>query len=205
MTTQAHLQAHQNHMADEIAEETGLAHPPEAADAAPRADRRANDPSEGQVLGPGEGTVVPLPGATMVWKALSGRASGDFVVGEFTAQPGFAGPRPHVHRTHEELFYVLEGEFDFLVGERTVRLGAGAFVAVPPGVAHDFRNPTARPARWLGIACPGGLDRYFAEVGALVAEGRFSEEALRELRLKYDTDELERAPAGHWSWGEERV
>jgi mannose-6-phosphate isomerase-like protein (cupin superfamily) len=195
MTTQAHLQAPQNPVAEEI----GLTQPPEAAGAAPRADRRAGDPRKGQVLGPGEGTVVPLPGATMVWKALSGRAWGDFVVGEFTAQPGFAGPRPHVHRTHEELFYVLEGEFDFLVGERTVRLGAGAFVAVPPGVAHDFRNPTGRPARWLGIACPGGLDRYFAEVGALVAE-----ETLRELRLKYDTDELERAAAGHWSWGNER-
>jgi mannose-6-phosphate isomerase-like protein (cupin superfamily) len=156
---------------------------------------------EGQVLGPGEGTVVPLPGATMVWKAHSGRAAGDYVVGEFTAQPGFAGPRPHVHRAHEELFYVLEGEFDFLVGARTVRLGPGAFVRVPPGVAHDFRNPTDRPARWLGIACPGGLDRYFEEVGALVAAGRFTPEALRELRLKYDTDELAEAPAGHWSHG----
>lgn len=160
--------------------------------------------SGGSVLGPGEGAVVALPGATMVWKALSGRPSGDYVVGEFTAAPGFAGPRPHVHRTIEELFYVLEGEFDFLVGERTVRLGAGAFVAVPPGVAHDFRNPTDRPARWLGIACPGGLDRYFAEVGVLVASGRFSEAALRELRLKYDTDELDHAPAGHWSHAPDR-
>ena len=152
-----------------------------------------------RVLGPGEGTAVPLPGATMVWKAHSGRPGDGPVVGEFTAAPGFAGPRPHVHRTFEELFYVLEGTFDFLVGDRVVRLGQGAFVRVPPGVAHDFRNPTDHPARWLGIAHPGALDRYFEEVHALVAAGRFSEASLRELRQRYDTDELDVAPAAHWS------
>jgi mannose-6-phosphate isomerase-like protein (cupin superfamily) len=155
--------------------------------------------AEGQILEPGAGKVVPLPGATMVFKALSGRPSGDFIVGEFTAEPGFAGPRPHIHRTHEELFYVLEGEFDFLLGERSVRLGPGSFVNVPPGVAHDFRNPTDQPARWLGIGNPGGLDLYFDEVRALAVEGRLNEDTLRELRLRYDTDELEQAPASHWS------
>ncbi len=112
---------------------------------------------EGQVLGPGEGTRIPLPGATMVFKALSGRAAGDYCVGKFTAEAGFAGPRPHVHQRHEELFYVLDGEFDFFLGDRSVRLGRGAFIQVPPGVVHDFRNPGVRPARWLGIASPGGL------------------------------------------------
>jgi mannose-6-phosphate isomerase-like protein (cupin superfamily) len=155
--------------------------------------------SEGQVLLPGQGKIIPLPGATMVFKAFSGRESGDYIVGEFTADPGFAGPRPHVHRTHEELFYVLEGEFDFFLGDRAVRLGPGSFVNVPPGVVHDFRNPGVQRARWLGVACPGGLDRYFEEVLTLVAEGRFSEAALRELRLKYDTDELDHVPPGHWS------
>src|SRR3712207_8614088 len=80
--------------------------------------------SEGQVLGPGEGKVIRLPGATMVFKALSGRASGDYIVGEFTADGGFAGPRPHVHRTHEELFYVLEGEFDFFLDRKSTRLNS---------------------------------------------------------------------------------
>ena len=155
--------------------------------------------SEARVLGPGEGTVVPLPGATMVFKALSGRAAGDFVVGEFTAAPAFAGPGPHVHGTHEELFYVLEGEFDFFLGDRVVRLGAGSFVAVPPGVVHDFRNPGAAPARWLGIAAPGGLDRYFAEAMALAAEGGLTNETQRELRLRYDTEEPDLPPVGHWS------
>ena len=155
--------------------------------------------SEGQVFGPGQGKVITLPGATMVFKALSGRASGDSVVGELTAAPGFASYRPHVHRRHEELFYVLEGEFDFFLGDRTVRVGPGSFINVPPGVMHDFRNPGALPARWLGIFSPGGLDRYFEEIMTLVNEGRLTDEAMQELRLRYDTEEPDHPPSGHWS------
>ena len=156
---------------------------------------------DGGVLKPGEGHVVPLPGATMVFKAGSGRRPGDYVVGEFTAEPGFSGPRPHVHRTHEELFYVLEGEFDFYVGDHVERLGPGSFVSVPPGTVHDFRNPSGATARFLGIVAPDGFDRYFEEVKTLAASGKLDEEALRELRIKYDTDELDHVPSGHWSQG----
>src|SRR5215211_1698467 len=106
---------------------------------------------EAEILAPGDGTIVPLLGATMIFKALSGLGVSDFLVAEFTAEPGFTGPRPHLHRVHEELFYVLEGAFDFFLEDQTVRVGAGAFVAVRPGVMHDFRNVGAGPARWLGI------------------------------------------------------
>ena len=155
--------------------------------------------SEGQILGPGAGKVIALPGVTAVFKAVNDRKPGDFVVIELTADPGFAGPRPHVHHTHEELFYVLDGEFDFFVDGVVRRVGPGSFVNVPPGVMHDFRNPGTGPARWLGIASPAGLDRYFEEILAVVAAGKLSQEELRRLRLRYDTEEPENAPPGHWS------
>lgn len=56
--------------------------------------------------------MVPLPGAAMVFKALSGSPAGDFMVGEFTAEKGFTGPRPHVHHTHEE---ILEAQHQIAV------------------------------------------------------------------------------------------
>ena len=152
-----------------------------------------------EILAPGEGTSVSAPGATMVFKALSGLGVSNFLVAEFTAEPGFAGPRPHVHRVHEELFYVLDGEFDFFVEDQTVRVGAGAFVTVLPGVMHDFRNPGDRPARWLGIVAPGGLERYFHEVHDLAVAGQLTDARMRELRRRYDTEEPDAIPAGHWA------
>jgi mannose-6-phosphate isomerase-like protein (cupin superfamily) len=155
--------------------------------------------NEGQILGPGQGKVVTLPGVTAVFKAVDNRSPGDFVMLELTVEPGFVGPRPHLHRTHEELFYVLEGEFDFFVGGEVRRLGPGSFANVPPGVMHDFRNAGTEPARWLGTVAPAGFDGYFEDILALVAAGRLSDEELRRLRLQYDTEEPDEVPSGHWS------
>jgi quercetin dioxygenase-like cupin family protein len=69
---------------------------------------------------------------------------------------------PHVHR-HTEAFYVLGGELTFEIGaeRETITLGAGGFVAVPPGVAHSFRTAGAKPARWLIIhAGDGGFAAF---------------------------------------------
>ncbi len=48
----------------------------------------------GEILGPGQGKVIALPGVTAVFKAVADRRPGDFVVLELTVDPGFAGPRP---------------------------------------------------------------------------------------------------------------
>ena len=138
-----------------------------------------------QVVRTDEHKVVQLLGGKMIFRATGD----DHCVGELVAEPGFA-PTPHIHRVHQELFYVLEGTFDFLVGDETMRLGPGSFVAVPPGIVHDFCNVGPGIARLLGIATPGGLDRYFEEVQTQIEQGTFSADSLAELRRKYDTDEV---------------
>jgi quercetin dioxygenase-like cupin family protein len=64
---------------------------------------------------------------------------------------------PHVHR-HTEAFYILEGELVFEVGAEgeTVVVGAGGFVAAPPGVAHSFRTGPGRPARFVIVHAGDG-------------------------------------------------
>ena len=64
---------------------------------------------------------------------------------------------PHLHR-HTEAFYVLEGELTFEVGaeRKTITIGAGGFVAAPPGVAHSYGSAGTRPARWLVIHAGDG-------------------------------------------------
>ena len=61
----------------------------------------------------------------------------------------------HVHR-HTEAFYVLGGELTFEIGAEpeTITIGAGGFVAVPPGVAHAYGTAGDQPARWLVIHAP---------------------------------------------------
>jgi quercetin dioxygenase-like cupin family protein len=74
---------------------------------------------------------------------------------------------PHVHR-HAEAFYVLEGELTFQLGaeRETITVGAGGFVAAPPGVAHSYGTAGGRPARWLVVHAPdGGFAAFMRGVG----------------------------------------
>jgi quercetin dioxygenase-like cupin family protein len=60
---------------------------------------------------------------------------------------------PHVHDDHVDSFLVLEGEVEFTVGDETVVLGPGSFVAAPLGTWHGFRGIGGR-ARMLNFHTP---------------------------------------------------
>lgn len=42
----------------------------------------------------------------------------------------------HQHEQEDELFYVIDGEFDMEFRDKTVRVKAGEFIIVPRGVEH---------------------------------------------------------------------
>jgi mannose-6-phosphate isomerase-like protein (cupin superfamily) len=77
--------------------------------------------------------------------------------------PGERVAGPHIHHEHTDAFYVLEGELTFEIGQEpeTITVSSGGFVAVPPDVAHSFRNAGDRDARWLTIhAHDGGFAAF---------------------------------------------
>lgn len=79
--------------------------------------------------------------------------------------PGGGAP-PNRHPTDDEAFYVLEGRFEFQVGDETRIAGPGEFVRVPRGAVHAFRNIDPTPSRLLTLNAPGTLHRhFFAEAG----------------------------------------
>ncbi|MDQ4129221.1 MAG: cupin domain-containing protein, partial [Actinomycetota bacterium] len=89
--------------------------------------------------------------------------AGAYSVHDNTIPPGSPGPRPHLHRSHEEAFYVLEGELTLRAGSRKIAAPAGSFVVVPRGVAHQPSNPGTEPTRVLLVFSPAGMDGFFEE------------------------------------------
>ena len=73
-------------------------------------------------------------------------------VAEAWAEPGDPSPPPHLHRSHVESFYVLEGELGVTAGGRELRAEPGTWVQVPPGVAHTLSF--AAPVRFLALHTP---------------------------------------------------
>jgi len=120
--------------------------------------------------------------------------AGAYSVHDNTIPPGSPGPRPHLHRYHEEAFYVLEGELTVRVGPRKIVAPAGSFVVVPRGVVHQPSNPGTEPTRVLLVFSPGGMERFFEEA----AEGRMPLAAVAD-----DPAVLERVEAFTEKYGSE--
>jgi quercetin dioxygenase-like cupin family protein len=70
---------------------------------------------------------------------------------------GREGADLHVHRRHQDLFYVLEGELTVRLGlqDELVTLTAGMVARMPPDVVHGFRNASAAEVRYLNLHAPG--------------------------------------------------
>ncbi|ABF46004.1 Protein with double-stranded beta-helix domain, Cupin related protein [Deinococcus geothermalis DSM 11300] len=125
--------------------------------------------SQSCLITPEEGLVLLNPiGGRMTLKVSDAATADAYSVHDNVLPAGSPGPRPHLHRHHEETFYVLEGELTVRAGEQTLQAPAGSFVVIPRGVVHQPSNPSNQPARVLLIFSPGGMDRFFIEA----AEGR---------------------------------
>jgi len=66
---------------------------------------------------------------------------------------------------------VLGGEVEFMAGEQTNPVSAGAAVYVPRGTLHTFRNVGTSPSRILALISPGGFEKFFLEAGEPAREG----------------------------------
>lgn len=141
------------------------------------------------LLGPGEGRSIPGPEGLVV-KASGQETGGSVGFLEATSEPGFGPPR-HIHHTCEEIFYVLDGEFDFLVGERRFTGSPGTFVLVPRGTVHAPRVIGPRPGRVLIAFVPGGQERAFDEFANLAeslgGHPDPTDERIQAIAAKYDS------------------
>jgi uncharacterized RmlC-like cupin family protein len=64
--------------------------------------------------------------------------------------PPGASARPHYHEAHETAIFMLEGIAEMRHGPelaKVMRIEAGDFVYIPPGIAHQPYNPTDALAR----------------------------------------------------------
>jgi mannose-6-phosphate isomerase-like protein (cupin superfamily) len=138
------------------------------------------------VVGAGAGRVVKLGDtAEMVIKEDGSNSRGNLMVAEMSISPDFAAPLQHLHRAHEEAWYVLDGEVEFVSGTRVRRVGAGDWVLVPVGVPHTFSNPGDVPARFLTVMTPDLYLGYFVEMGEKTARAvAESDEPVNELRAR---------------------
>lgn len=121
----------------------------------------------------GEGSLY-LIGPEMVTIKVSGaETEGTHLVVE-VATPAGGGPPLHTHPA-KEIFFVLEGEFEFPTlrdGRQVTTLAsAGDVVRIPGGIPHTYHNVGSGTGRLLGVLSPAAeMEGFFKEAGILVED-----------------------------------
>ena len=138
------------------------------------------------------GHILPLnagrsfgPGITV--KVEHG-ASPSFAVFESELPASWEGPPPHLHRTQDEAFYVLDGSVTFSLDGRSKLCTAGSFIFVPRGSAHGF-GTTDLPARILVMMTPEAI-RLVEAIYKASSPGEVDPDAVAAIYEQYDSEIL---------------
>ncbi|MFC8508783.1 cupin domain-containing protein [Streptomyces sp. NPDC057411] len=165
--------------------------------------------TDGFTLSPGEGRPI----GHQVNLKVGSEHTPNLLAVECEFAPGF-DVGAHSHSTHEEIFYVLEGEVEFFAfqpkvitsepgswtqwesktGQKVTRATPGTVLYVPKGTPHGFRNPGDVKMRFLLVGTPAGHEKYQQEIADLLASPPKDEEDLRraveEIRRRNHTEQL---------------
>ena len=121
------------------------------------------------IVGPDEGASFwqPVPANGFVRNIFSkATVSGvnDVSMGTQTVAPG-CFIREHTHARNEEVIFVVEGRGVARIEGVEHRIEKGSAVYVGMNRRHHFLNPHEEPMTFFWVMMPGGLDRFFAEIG----------------------------------------
>jgi mannose-6-phosphate isomerase-like protein (cupin superfamily) len=140
-----------------------------------------------------EHDVETFPAGGNTFRIIDDGATTDGRIGivECLLDPGWAGPPQHVHRDHDETFFVMRGEVRFTSGRDSFVVGPGRLVTVPKGDPHTFGNASSdAPASLLCTVTPARYVEFFRELATLTpgADGRLDRHELIGLMHRYATE-----------------
>lgn len=77
----------------------------------------------------------------------------------------YDSPPRHIHKTEDEIFYVLEGKFCFKLNEQEHQLGCGDVLLAPKGIPHSYSIESANGGKWLTVTNGGDFERFVRKMG----------------------------------------
>ena len=138
---------------------------------------------------PDSGKKVNILGIPMLIR-IHGRDTGGVVSAVESHDVPGGGPPPHIHHREEETFQILEGEYEFMVGGKTILAKPGTTLFAPRGIAHTYRYLGQTPGRLLCIITPSGFEGFFEEIGALTPQEQQNIPRVMEIAKKFGLEIL---------------
>ncbi|MFI4999788.1 MAG: cupin domain-containing protein [Reyranellales bacterium] len=113
--------------------------------------------------GGGKHHEMSSPGRFSALKLLGNETEGSIMMFEETLPAGTKSLH-HLHRTSDEVAWVLEGEITFMIGEEVTVGGPGTCAFFPRDVPHAWKNSGSETGRVLFLYTPASAGAYVEEL-----------------------------------------
>jgi quercetin dioxygenase-like cupin family protein len=134
-------------------------------------------------------TSVPIRNFAGQIRVRAAQTGGALTVVEHTLPAGMIAMPLHTHTHETETSYVISGTLWVQLGKRVSRIGVGESVVKPSGVPHTFWNEGDAPVRFLEMSTPGGLERWYEEIAAVIpARGEIEVGKVLEISRRFGID-----------------
>ena len=78
------------------------------------------------------------------------------------------GPKSHIHTREDEVFYVIDGQFELHYGDQKFNATKGFHLNMKRGISHSFKNTGNTEGRLLIMFMPAGCEKLYEELGTPV-------------------------------------
>ncbi|MDQ3906126.1 MAG: cupin domain-containing protein [Actinomycetota bacterium] len=138
-------------------------------------------PGEGDLLSAGPIRLRILEAGDRTWHRLG--------IVEVTLAPHTPGPPQHIHREHDETFYVISGRPSFTSGNDAFTAGIGQLIVAGAGTPHTFANPGDETAVLYCTVTPDRYIDYFRELDRLPkGPGGLDPKVVAGIMARYATE-----------------
>jgi len=119
-----------------------------------------------KIIKENEGEILNVLGDIQTHK-FAGNETGDQIV-EWVSdvEPGVGIP-PHIHSQEDEIFRIIKGQVEFMIGGKTIVLKSGDFAFAPKNVVHAWKVIGNEKAKMMVSAFPAGIEIMFRELADL--------------------------------------
>ncbi len=102
---------------------------------------------------------------------VSGKDTNErFAIFEQTSLSPKRGTPLHVHHNQDEVFYILEGEYAFKVGEEMFNLKTGDSIFLPMKIPHAWTQVSTTGKMMVVLQPAGKLEEFFKTMAAFKGE-----------------------------------
>lgn len=120
-------------------------------------------------------------------KVSSKDTGGALAIFEYTGKQK-VGPSYHVHFDQDEIFYVLEGEYLFQVGDEKLTARAGDTVFGPRNVPHTWIQLSDTGKLVYQVQPAGKMEEFFSKMSQF--KGQPTEEEIQKIHLEHGMNVL---------------